>query len=176
MNEIQTIALLAAVLLLVATIIALAIAGERGESITQTILYIIKAIPEGITANNSTQTTITETACNAPYILVNGECCTDANNNRVCDMQEGITTIHDTTSTTEPPSQTTTTAINCTLNSDCGEPREERICYNGNVYTQKINPICKNPGKPTSECIEKTALGEHPFEKCLNSCSEGECH
>ncbi len=76
----------------------------------------------------------------------------------------------------------TVARIECYVNGDCGGQREQRICYKGDVYLQRISPICRHPGTPQSTCVEKTTLvGQTlvsqatPAERCSNGCKDGVC-
>jgi hypothetical protein len=103
--------------------------------------------------------------------------------------EETTTSLEETTSTvtstTEAPAtsiarETTTTnppaTIACTVNTDCGERVEKRICYNGDVYVQRNNPLCQRPGTPQSMCIQKLVMDTKPTENCGSlTCKNGEC-
>jgi hypothetical protein len=140
-----------------------------------------------------------KSACPPNYILVGRECCLDLNGNGICDRDETpteeilqpietTTTIPqpiETTTSTAPPQTTTTTTIQeitCTMNADCGQIREERICKGLEVYMQRVSPVCRKPGTPSAECIYRTTLvGQtlvsqaRPIERCENECRDGIC-
>jgi hypothetical protein len=78
-----------------------------------------------------------------------------------------------TSSTAQPT--TTTVKVACSMNSDCGQRTEERICYQGDVYTQRLSPICNSPGTPAARCITKAVKDTNPTEKCTIHCVKGEC-
>jgi len=59
---------------------------------------------------------VQQITCNPPYILVGAECCLDVNENKICDVDETITTTITTTvaTTAETTAPTTTTAMTTT--------------------------------------------------------------
>lgn len=142
-----------------------------------------------------------EAGCEPPYILSGSQCCLDLDNTGICDRDEvdSTTTTHRTTTTTAIMQETTTTIqqettttqgttttappeIACYVNSDCGQMREERVCYKGDVYRQRITPTCRNPGTVDAICIETqrfvgaTLLAEPtPDEICSEGCKDGAC-
>ena len=133
------------------------------------------------TTTSTTQPTFEHVTCGEHhYQYRSGECCLDANDNRVCDSHETVVTV--STSTTVKTTSTTTPKIACAVSSDCGERREQRVCVNGDVYLQRIQPVCRNPGTPQAECIEKaTLVGQtmrtqpKPIDVCVKSCKMGVC-
>jgi hypothetical protein len=103
---------------------------------------------------------------------------------------EAATTTTATTSTTSSstsssstlalPTTTSTTMpkIACTVNGDCGQSVQERVCYQGNVYLRRTSPVCQNPGKTNARCIVKVVQDTNPTETCSGSdrhCIDGEC-
>jgi hypothetical protein len=145
----------------------------------------------------SSEATTTTLLCTRPYIQVGTDCCLDANSNNICDSDEEeettttpapttiqtTTTVMATTTTTIQTTTTTTIKIECHQNSDCGQSREERICYKGDVYLQRVTPKCQNPGKADAKCIESRrfvgqtfASEAKPVETCSpKTCQNGEC-
>jgi len=133
--------------------------------------------------------------CQKPYFEFSpGECCLDLDENRVCDSQQTTTTVRQTTTlapaTTSAPTTTTVkittttlSKIKCRVNSDCGEYHEEKVCYNEDVYIQRVSYTCRNPGTVESECIEKRIFeGQSawtppsPHKTCgSRGCKDGEC-
>lgn len=133
-----------------------------------------------------------QVVCNPPYIRFSSSCCLDSNGNSICDRDEASSTTTSTTtssstttsttSTTTSTSSTTLPSIACWRNRDCGEEKEVKICYRGDVYIQKINPICRMAGKPESYCVNYTSLAGAsmlsepvPFERCSQGCLNGAC-
>jgi len=91
-----------------------------------------------------------------------------------------LTTTSSTTTTTT--STTTTLFIRCKTNLNCGEAREERICYKGDVYLQRVSWLCEKAGTPESYCVKKTGfVGQTmmnpapPLEECGKGCLDGAC-
>ena len=89
-----------------------------------------------------------------------------------------ITTSAETTA----PATTTTVSIACTKSSDCGEWREEPVCYNGDVYIQITTPICRNAGTAEAQCVDLVKLAGASMyseprmeKKCDDGCQDGEC-
>jgi len=87
-------------------------------------------------------------------------------------------------STTTSASATTTSStttqtpykIACSTNKDCGDIVEARICHQGNVYINRVTPMCQGPGTPYARCIEKTDLADSPKEYCTTKvCKDGKC-
>ena len=121
-----------------------------------------------------------EIVCNPPYIRVGATCCLDRNGNSICDKDETWPkTTTSTTSTTTLPTTSTTVKprpVACTVNSDCGEEKTTRICYNGDVYLKTESPYCTRPGTTYSRCIIKVnRFQDHPLEKCSRGCRNGTC-
>ncbi|MFH0863312.1 MAG: hypothetical protein V1875_09850 [Candidatus Altiarchaeota archaeon] len=89
------------------------------------------------------------------------------------------TTTSSTTSTTTSSTTTSTTttmmSFPCSVNMDCGNVTEERICHQGDVYLNRRTPICQHPATPYAVCIEKNTLARSPVQACNNGCKDGEC-
>jgi hypothetical protein len=133
--------------------------------------------------------------CQPPYIPMGETCCLDKDDDGLCDSQQKKKNIEPSVTTSNPlptttvitssttiQSTTTTVRIICRINSDCGEQIEELVCYRGDVYKQRITPVCKLPGTFHSSCIEKTTLvGQsliskpRPIESCSQGCKNGKC-
>jgi len=172
---------LAAVLLLLSASFTAASDGIVGElfdlfsSILDNILGLFSVGDEASSPES-------KLVCTTPYILAGETCCLDRNNNRICDKNEAqTTTLSPVTSTsltktttnlpeTTSSSSTTTLFITCVSNRDCGEPVEQRVCYHGDVHIQRLSPMCKNPGKPTSYCVTKSTVEEKPVDICAGEC------
>ena len=170
---------------------------EGGAGIFDFILDLIRAIidfiawlfedepPEGV-------------VCEPPYIQVGSSCCLDQDQNNICDRDEtkdthaaststlSQATLASTTSTptttTSPTTTITKAEIACSVNSDCGEQREARICYKGDVYLKRITPICKHPGSTDAVCMQRESWvtgtinkAPTPTEVCGHGCEDGKC-
>jgi len=87
-----------------------------------------------------------------------------------------LTVTTTTSTTTSETSSTTLFKVACLSNADCGNYTEQRICNQGNVYSNTITPICNSPGTPYAKCMAKSALSRSPVEVCLESqCRDGVC-
>jgi len=139
----------------------------------------------------------TKELCPSPYIQVGSECCLDRDGNGICDKDETTATMAAETTSTAVVETTTREAVTTTVaasttttgkqalcgkNSDCGIPREENVCVNGDVYVQQTTPQCQNAGSPAARCIMKTNLKGQtmtssavPSERCSEGCKDGKC-
>jgi hypothetical protein len=135
---------------------------------------------------------------------VGADCCLDTDANAICDSDEQAETSTSTTiteetvttedvPTTEPAvtvspvpttsilqavTSTSLQKVSCSQNIDCGQRRQERVCYQGDVYLNRISPICSKPGTQESRCISKVVRDPNPAERCsgsLSHCINGEC-
>lgn len=91
------------------------------------------------------------------------------------------TTMSTTTSTTTTSTSTTTTSttimIACSVNLDCGNITELRVCNQGDVFLRRTTPLCQDPGTQYSKCVQKSSMAQSPKEKCPHPkvCKNGEC-
>jgi len=175
------------------------VASAEGDSsgILDRIILFLKSL-FGMGGDSASE----EVVCNPPYIQVGAECCLDLNSNNICDEDDKVktttitvtttvsaTTLSTTTQTITTTSLTTTSSssmtmlvIRCTVNSDCGLRREEKVCYRGDVYMKSYNPLCKNPGEANAYCLTKEAFvgaslqsEPKPTKECMNGCKDGDC-
>lgn len=143
-------------------------------------------VPASLSPAASTTTT---EPCPQDNIMVGSSCCLDENANGICDSdeEETTTTLEETTTTMEPTTTTSTTVttttqtttsttIACSVNADCGQRLEERVCYNGDVYIKRTSPMCSSPGTQKSTCITKVVMDTSPSADCGNQyCVNGTC-
>ncbi|MFH0862162.1 MAG: hypothetical protein V1875_03945 [Candidatus Altiarchaeota archaeon] len=119
--------------------------------------------------------------CKPPYMTVGNACCLDRDQNGICDRDEATTTTRPTPTTTTSrvtttaprasttlaqettsSTQATTTTVKsgCKTNADCGQPVEERLCKDGDVWLKKTIQMCTKPGTPDSQCIAKVTASK----------------
>ncbi|MBU4266457.1 MAG: hypothetical protein L6243_01785 [Candidatus Altiarchaeales archaeon] len=104
--------------------------------------------------------------CNSPYIRFEDYCCLDENDDGVCDSDKPrilstitsttITTVIITTSSTTTTTSTTSTTFEpeCYMNKDCDLVKN--VCINDDVYSQRMERICRHPGTLNAICIGTT--------------------
>jgi len=142
-------------------------------------------VPSGLVPVTSTTTT---EPCPQDNIMVGSTCCLDENANGICDSDEETTTTQEETTTTMEPTTTTSTTVTtttqtttsttiaCSVNADCGQRLEERVCYKGDVYIKRTSPMCSSPGTQKSTCITKVVMDTSPSADCGNQyCVNGTC-
>ncbi|MFH1403264.1 MAG: hypothetical protein ABIH11_03240 [Candidatus Altiarchaeota archaeon] len=183
--------------LILMIIISATVSAEEGKGIISRIIGFIKGL-FGFGGGSGSATTTT-LMCSPPYIQVGVGCCLDEDYNGICDKDEVVattttvkspettlatttTTVKMVTTTMMETTTTTTIKIACSVNSDCGESAEVRVCYRGDVYLQSVSYLCKKPGTPESECKEsrkfvgQTMMSMPPAtEDCSDGCKDGVC-
>jgi|GEM_PF-5255150 len=117
--------------------------------------------------------------CDAPYIRVGGDCCLDANGNRICDEHEKKTTTTAKEMPTTTVAQTTTTVAlaqaECSSDGDCPADELLVICSGDDVVKLDIKYSCADAGKATAHCEGSTVATKLDTCDANEECYAGVC-